>query len=36
MAAYRIWHHGEIELYTALEQLKSEFVLTVLGTLSGV
>ncbi|XP_011184312.3 dynein axonemal heavy chain 10 [Zeugodacus cucurbitae] len=33
MAAYRIWHHGEIELYTALEQLKSEFVLTVLDIL---
>lgn len=31
MAEYRLWHYREIEMSGILEQLKSKFVVTVLG-----
>lgn len=31
MAEYRLWHYREIELNAVLEQLKSDFVVAVLG-----
>uniref|UniRef100_A0A1A9ZFQ5 Dynein heavy chain tail domain-containing protein n=1 Tax=Glossina pallidipes TaxID=7398 RepID=A0A1A9ZFQ5_GLOPL len=33
MAEYRLWHYRELELNTILEQLKSEFVTTLVGYL---
>lgn len=31
MAEYQLWHYREVEINSILEQLKSDFVVAVLG-----